>query len=418
MGWNRGIIVTLALLAGLCTSTPRVAATGEPDPAQQQEGIEKTFLGFSPGEEIRYELERADGQRRGMRTIWSIRLEEVDPESGLGVFALTYEMGGFRRSSGSAQGQPGAPMGRTTATAWISPYGFPTRVKFTTQRNTPMGGLEYTVEYRYENERFIKELEGSDKDQKAKLDGYRVIDLDIPAGVYLFMPIDAECVGAARQARGNRGGGRSGGGGGGSPPGGGGGMGGGGGRGGGGGGGMGGGGGGGGGGGMGGGGGRGGGGRGNMDQPCQGREPIFANPALLNLTMPALWETGTGQLELLAMAPTGVLPGALMGGGNRGGRGGGGSGISVGGFNLLGGGGPNPFGDAEDAFQMFALTADSELVQIDVGGRSVDVWRLQASAPLESAYVDGDGSIVRLDLPADPETGERYWIRRLRPSEY
>ncbi len=151
-----------------------------------------------------------------------------------------------------------------------------------------------------------------------------------------------------------------------------------------------------------------------MDQPCQGREPIFANPGLLSLTMPALWEAGTGQLELLAMAPTGVLSAALMGGGRRGG---GGSGISIGGFNLLGGG-PNPFGDAEDAFQMFALTADSELMQIDVGGRSVDVWRLRASAPLESVYVDGEGSIVRLDLPADPETGERYWIRRLRPSEY
>ena len=416
MGWNRSIIVTLALLASLCTSTPRVAANGEPDRAQQREGIDEMFLGFSPGEEIRYELERADGQRRGMRTTWSIRLQEVDPESGLGLFALTYEMGGFRRSSGSAQGQPGAMMGRTTASAWISPYGFPMRVKFTTERNTPMGGLEYTVEYRYENERFIKELEGSDKDQKTKLDGYRVIDLDIPAGVYLFMPIDAECVGAARQARGNRSGARSGGGGGGSPPGGGGGGrggggGGGGGRGGGGGGGRGGG------GGMGGGGGRGGG-RGNMDQPCQGREPIFANPALLNITMPALWETGTGQLELLAMAPTGVLPAALMGSGGRGGRGGGGSGISIGGFNLFGGGGPNPFGDAKDAFQMFALTADSELMQIDVGGRPVDVWRLKASAPLESAYVDGDGSIVRLDLPVDPETGERYWIRRLRASEY
>jgi len=89
----------------------------------------------------------------------------------------------------------------------------------------------------------------------------------------------------------------------------------------------------------------------------------------------------------------------------------------VGGFNLLGSS-PDPFGEADDAFQLFALMAASELIQIDVGGRSVDVFLLQASAPLESAYVDGNGSIVRLDLPADPETGERYWIRRLRPSEY
>ena len=151
-----------------------------------------------------------------------------------------------------------------------------------------------------------------------------------------------------------------------------------------------------------------------MDPLCQGREPVFANPALLNLAMPTLWESGTGAVELLAFAPTGVIPMALMGGGG----GGGGTGISVGGFNLLGGGSLYPFGEADDAFQPFALTAESELIQIDLGGRSVDVFRLAASAPLESVYVDGTGSVVRLDLPADPETGDRFWIRRLRPSEY
>ena len=221
MNRNPGFITALAVLVTLYADAPPAGAGGEPGATQQrgaQEAIEQTFLGFSPGEEIRYQLEREDGGRRGMRIIWSIRLQEVDAETGLGVFALTYEVGSFGRSSGSTQGQPGGLMGRTTATAWINPYGFPTRVKFTAQRNTPMGGLEYTVEYRYENNRFLKELEGSDKDQQAKLDDYRVIDLDTPSGMYLFMPIDAECVGAARQARGNRGGGRSGGGGGGGTP--------------------------------------------------------------------------------------------------------------------------------------------------------------------------------------------------------
>ncbi len=278
----RGVVVTFALVASLGAGTIRVGATEERYPPEQQESIEETFLGFRPGEEIRYTLERADGERSGLRTTWSMWLEEFDREAG--VFALTYEVGSFGRSAGSRQPQGGTLMIRTTATARINAYGFPTRVRFTTQRNTPMGGLEYTIEYHYENRRFIKELEADDEDQEAKLEGYRVIDLDAPAGMYLFMPIDAECVSAARQARGNRGGGGRGGGGGGG-----------------------------GGGGMGG----GGGGRSNMDQPCQGREPVFANLGLLNLTIPALWEAGTGQLELLAMAPTGVLANALMGGGNR-----------------------------------------------------------------------------------------------------
>jgi len=364
-----------ALIVSLCATTTRVGATEE-RPAQRQESLEEAFLGFRLGEEIRYVLERADGERRGRSTTWSIRLEESDRETG--VFELTYEVGRFGGVPGSPQGEGGVLMAYTTATAWVNAYGFPTRVRFTTQRMTPMGGIGYTVEYRYEERRFIKELEASGKDQKVKLDDYLAVDLDTPAGLYLFMPVDGECVVAARQLQESRGGGGGGGGGSGGTR-----------------------------------GARGG--RGDMDEPCLGREPVFANPGLLNLTMPALWESGTGSVELLAMAPTGVLTRVLMGVGNPGG---GGSGITIGGYNLLGGGGPNPFDDAEDAFQMFGLTAEGDLMQLEVGGRSVDVWKLRASPPLDAVYVDGNGSIVRLDLPADPETGERYWIRRLRPSEY
>ena len=149
-----------------------------------------------------------------------------------------------------------------------------------------------------------------------------------------------------------------------------------------------------------------------MEEPCRGREPIFANPGLLNLIMPALWEAGTGALDFLAMAPTGIDAFTVLVG-NQAGSGG----INLGGFSLFDDG-PDPFDDGGDAFQMFGITTDSDMLQIDIGGRSVDVWRLKASAPLESAYVDGNGSIARLDLPADPETGEHFWIRRLRPNEY
>ena len=158
MSRSRGVIVTFALVASLGAGTIRVGAAKERYPPQQQESVEETFLGFRPGEEmIRYTLERADGERSGLHTTWSMWLKEFDREAG--VFALTYEVGGFDRSAGSRQAQGGTLMSRTTATARINPYGFPTRVRFTTQRNTPMGGLEYTIEYRYENRRFIKELE-------------------------------------------------------------------------------------------------------------------------------------------------------------------------------------------------------------------------------------------------------------------
>ena len=383
--------LSFVLITSLCCTTAGVGWAETQDPEVGNPSVE-TFLGFRTGEELRFVLERADGERSRMYTAWRMWLAEAERE--LGVFELSYEVGRVSGSPDSPEGQMVTLSARTLATAWVNAYGFPTKVRFTTQRNTPMGGIEYTIEYRYEDQRFVKELEGFDDSQKAKLDDYRTLNLNAPTGAFLFMPVDAECVAAARRMPG----GSTGGGGGGQPPGGatppsggggrppsGGGI-----------------------GGM-------GGSRPDMEPPCQGREPVFANPALLNLAMPALWESGTGAVELLAFAPTGVIPMALMGGG---GGGGGSTGITVGGFNLLGSGRLYPFGEADDAFQPFALTAESDLIQIDVGGRPVDVFRLAASAPLESVYVDGKGSIVRLDLPADPETGERFWIRRLRPSEY
>jgi hypothetical protein len=381
MSRKRAIFLFCVLTVVLGAGSERIAAAERRSLVPQQD-IEPTFLGFELGEEVRYVLEREDGQRHGMQVIWSMRLEEFDGEQG--VFDFTYDVGTL-----GSQGRGGRLLARSEARAWVNAYGFPTRVRFTTQRETPMGGLQYTIDYLYEEDRFIKKLEATGDDQDAKLEDFRTVDLGRPAGMYLFMPVDGECVAAARRARGA---GAAGG----APPGGS----------------------------TGGGGTSGGaasgagGSRGrrpaDMEQPCQGREPMFANPGLLNLTMPALWEAGTGSIEFLAMAPTGIIPMALMGGGNPSG----GSGISVGGFNMLGGGGPDPFGDAEDAFQMFSLSAEGDLMQIDVGGRPVDVWKMRASAPLDAVYVDGQGSIVRLDLPADPETGERYWIRRLRPSEY
>ncbi len=380
-------LVTFAvgiLVAGVCLSASPLRAAHEHGAAGAQSVDAETFLGFRASQEVGYILERADGEPLGVRAVWGMRLDEFDRE--VGVFGFTYEAAELDRSADSGEIQGGTLMSRTTGTAWINRHGFPTRVRFTTQRNTPMGGIEYTVEYRHENDRFVKKLDGGDKHQDVKIDDFVGIDREAPAGLYLFMPVGAECIAAARRMRDIQGSGGN------SPAGGGTSS------------------------------GAGGGGLSlsaktalaKMDLPCRGREPAFANPGLLNLTMPALWETGTGSLELVVMAPTGIHASVLMNPANRGG----GTGFSVGGMSLLGGSGPNPFNDADDAFERFSLTAEGDMLQLEVGSRSVDAWRLRASAPLESAYVDGNGSIARLDLPADPDTGERYWIRRLRPSEF
>ncbi len=306
----------------------------------------ETFLGFRIGQEIRYALERDGDVPADARVTWGIRLDGIEDE--LGVFGLTYEAIDGRGDPAAPPGQAGEITALATGTAWINAHGFPTRVRFVSQRLTPSGPLGYSIEYRFEDRRMFKRLEGREKEQDKELDDYETIDLRAPAGMYLFHPVHPECLAAA-----------------------------------------------------------------DIEAPCLGREPLFANPGLLSLTMPAVWDSGTGSLSFVALSPTGVIPRILMGGNPAGG-----SGFTVGGYNLLGGSGPDPFSDAEDALQTFAIRADGDLLQLDVGGRTVDAWRLDVTAPLESAYVDGSGSIVRIDLATTGEATGDYRIRRLRPSEY
>ena len=322
------------------------------------QAAEETFLGFRLGEEVRYALEW-EGGAGGPIAYWTLRLEEIDGRAATGVFELTYMV---------TPRAGGVPPAQASAKVIVNAYGFPLEVNFTSERTTPAGAVGYSIEYLYEKDKYRKVLVGgSFKDQEVELDDYPGIRTSVPSGLYLYVPIDADCarafagLGQAPET------------GSGSSP-----------------------------------------GRPEIEEICRGRELIFANPGLLNLTMPALWETGTGVLDLFVLAPTGIRLDLLMENpGNPGGV-----------FTIAGipigalFGGPSPFDDAEAALQDFRLIADADLLQLDLGGRTVDAWRLDVPAPFSAVYVDGNGSIVRLDLPEDPETGARVWIRRLRPSEY
>ncbi len=354
------VFVVAALALAPHVGISRLGPIASPSPGAQAEV--RTFLGFREGEEVRYALE-VEGDRRQDRIIhWSITLREVGERGSEGTFDLSYlaVIGG--RSSAQA-----------TAEVRVNAYGFPLNVHYTSERNTPMGAVGYSIEYRFEDERFRKELIGAGSgDQKLELEDYPGVNTSFPRGLYLFNPLASDCTWAFSTPRlveeettgGGRGGPR-------------------------------------------------------IEEYCGGRELIFANPGLLSLTMPALWEEGTGVLDFFVLAPTGMRL-ELLTGPSPGASGGG---FTVGGLPLgaLLGGGPKLFDDAEDALQRFGLTAGSDLLQLDLGGRMVDAWRLDPPAPFAAVYVDGNGLIVRIDLPADPEdpsSGGRAWIRRLRPSEF
>jgi hypothetical protein len=322
----------------------------------QQSGA--PFLGFRLGEESRYALAGPGGRPADRTVQWSIALLEVSEDGSVGTFELTYIAAVARQRL--AQG---------FAEVRVNAHGFPLRVRFGSQRSTALGEIGYTIEYRLENGELAKELLDTGLEvQEIAIDELPGVTLSPPRGLYLYNPLDAACARAFTTA---------------VPPdtetpt-------------------------------------SGGPGQVEIEELCGGRELLFANPGLLNLTMPALWETGTGRLDFVALAPTGVRLDLFTGPAAPGG------GMSVGGINLLGflSSGPNPFHDGEAALQPFALAAGSELQQLDVGGRAVDAWLLAPPAPFAAVHVDGDGSIVRLDVPQDAAIEGGTWIRRLRPSEY
>ena len=350
------LVLSMAVLLAPASSAARAnGGSRGPPPAQDSE---QTFLGFRKGEEVRYALE-GEGDRHDRTIHWSITLQEVGERGSEGTFDLSY-----------IAVVAGQSLAQAIAEARVNAYGFPLNVHFTSERNTPMGTVGYSIEYRFEDERFHKQLIGAGSgDQELDLEEYPGVNTSFPRGLFLFNPLDVDCLGAFTVPRPGgeetTGGGRA------EP---------------------------------------------RIEEYCGGRELIFANPGLLNLTMPTLWEAGTGVLDFFVLAPTGMRLDMLTGPS----PGAAGRGFTIAGVPIgaLLGRGPRLFEDAEEALQSFGLTADSEMLQLDLGGRMVDAWRLDPPAPFTAVYVDGNGSIVRMDLPEDPSNGGRAWIRRLRPSEY
>jgi hypothetical protein len=157
------------------------------------------------------------------------------------------------------------------------------------------------------------------------------------------------------------------------------------------------------------------------------REPLFSNPGLLSLMLPALWEHGTGEYRFAMLTPAGLfgMPGV-----------GGGLASSLGVSATLTN---RPF-DAKTATSP-QTNSDIETlrylerVQVEVGTRVRDAWRFEGMRELESIYVDDEGVVLRVDLagwlsrttPRAGSTAEvephgvderRLWIRLLFPSEY
>lgn len=358
-------------LAGRSSTSSLVAGTSH---AEQR----PLFFGYEEGEERRYVLGPPEALSGGEGAAWSIHLRELVGEPAEGIFELTHE---WHRARTRIE----PPLGTITAIRSegelrVNAHGFPVMVEFKTERAVAGIGLEsYTILYRYEGGSYRKQIriEGMEElVHTAMIRGHKTLDRSIPSGLFAFAPMDPNCsISAPADARRlasvsppTRPPGRP------PPP--------------------------------------------TVQRrrfadrrSC--REALFANPGLVSLMLPELWEQGTGEREFLLMTPAGSFGIPSTSGG--------------GGFDFTRAASP-------DTNSVVERLRYLERVEIEVGSRRRDAWKFDRMGDFEAIYVDDDGVVLRIDfsdrsmlgltgnagLNVDPAQMSRgqLSIRLLFPSEY
>ena len=399
---KRGIFSTVAVV---CVATALFPSAGRPNTsplvsdrpviepstaAQRQFEREPKFLGFQEGEERRYVLGPPEALGRGESATWSIHLRELLGDPPDAIFVLTHE---WHR----AETMTDVPLGTIThvqseGELRVNGHGFPLELEFKTQRHLAGYGDEvYTIRYRYEDGSYRKNIatQGTDWSHTAMIRGHEHLDREIPSGLYALLPVSPDCsvtsslspwrASAVVPPRRTVGSGTSPT----IPP-------------------------------------------GTTTRFADNRrcrESLFANPGLVSLMMPELWEDGSGERGFLLFMPTGPTeaPGVSLGGAAGG----------VVAASQPRGTGPGMRPDANSRAERLRYR---ERVEVEVGRRSVGAWLFDRMGDFEAIYVDDDNVVLRVDLSrwgrglsiggtaasVDPTqmSGRRLYIRLLFPSEY
>ncbi len=371
-------------------------ASGRPSTALERTGPlyakqRPSFFGYEEGEERRYVLGPPEALSGNEGATWSIYLRELLGDPAEGIFELTHE---WHREETRAE----LPLGTITRIVSegelrVNGHGFPVAIEFKTERHLAgMGDQIYTIRYRYEDGSYRKQIsaEGKNLAHTAMIRGHKNLDRSVPSGLFVLVPTALDCsmsvpVDARRMARvvpPTRG--RAGL----TPP--------------------------------------------PIAQPrrfadnslC--REALFANPGLISLMLPELWEQGTGQREFLLLTPAGFfgMPGVFLGGQATG---------------VAAAAGPDGFDFTRAASPATNSAIERlrylERVEVEVGSRKREAWLFDRMGDFEAIYVDDDGVVLRIDLsegsmlglsingglvsvdPTQMSRG-RLSIRLLFPSEY
>ncbi len=389
---------------------PMVAAVAGTRPGEFL-GQAGEFLGFDLAEERHYVLGPPASLGRNELATWDIRLDSV---AGAGANRRATFTLKHRREAPRSLEDPPAPghvtFAQVDATLVVNAYGAPLEIRYTSQRHIyDVGDEIFDVEYTYRDQRYKKRvtLQGAEWDFDIRFIEHPRLDPDVPVGLFTFAPRALDCmewlVGTVIEHR--TGTGETG-------P------------------------------------------RGpvqsadrqgtaTIDNAALGSgscyehntDPAFANPGLLSLALPMLWEQhGDGELVLFSplrpdlvrgqdigvpvtfspiipsvpMVPgSSILSGAIPG-------------LDF--FTaLVGGGGTDGDKDrAKDPRRYFFPNRMklSERRRIEVGNRTMEALPLEISGFAGTAWVDDWDKVVRLDLPAQRFGDPERWVRILHPSEY
>lgn len=369
------ICVVVSLVGASLRPAAGVPELGRPTIAAAAGAQAGEFLGFDLEEERHYTLGPPELLGRNELATWDIRLDSVVGAGAKRRATFTLQ---HRREAPRSLENPVSPghvtIAQVDATLVVNAYGAPLEITYETQRHIyDVGDEIFRVEYTYHNGRYKKRvsLQGAEWDFDIDLIEHPRLDPDVPIGLFAFAPQALDCM--EWLAGGS----------------------------------------------------------------CYERntDPAFANPGLLSLALPMLWEQrGDGELVLFSpLRPdlvrgqdigvpvtfSPIVPSVPMAPGSN---------ILSGTIpgldfftTLLGGGGTDGDKDrAKDPRRYFFPNRMklSERQRIEVGNRTMEALPLEISGFAGTAWVDDWGKVVRLDLPPQRFGDPERWVRILHPSEY
>lgn len=366
-------LLLCACLALLATG----GARGEVVANEQRSRAPAGIFGFDLHEERIYVMGPPDTLAPGEMATWVIRLDRIEGEgtSLRAVFGLQHE----RKAPHSRDYLPPPGtfrVGQVWGELVVNAHGVPLELRYVSQRYVLDVGEEvFEVGYELDGKRYKKKVrvDGGDWDLKVDITEHPGLDLNVPEGLFVASPSSVVCLEWAIASEANA-------------------------------------------------------------AACNelNIDPIFANPGLLSLLVPAVWEAG-GDGELLLFTPTrpDLAPGE-----------GGGIPISIvpmvpgiPGTSVLANGipgldwgrfmigGSKTSGDKDRAENPARYFQPGEMqilgpTRVEVGPRMVEALELRMSNYPYAAWIDNRGKVLRVDITGDVPAKERRWLRLLFPSEY